>query len=30
MAKLDGSVSTFLLVHNAIGMAVIDALGDEE
>ena len=30
MAKRDGSVSTFLLVHNAIGMAVIDALGDEE
>jgi len=30
MAKLDGSVATFLLVHNAIGMAVIDALGDEE
>lgn len=30
MAKMDGSVSTFVLVHNAIGMAVIDALGDEE
>ena len=30
MAKFDGSVSTFLLVHNAIGMAVIDALGDDE
>ena len=30
MAKRDGGVSTFLLVHNAIGMAVIDALGDDE
>ena len=30
MAKRDGGAATFLLVHNAIGMAVIDALGDEE
>ena len=30
MAKRDGSVATFLLVHNAIGMAVINALGDDE
>ena len=30
LAKVDGSISTFFLVHNAIGMAVIDALGDEE
>ena len=30
IAKRDGSASTFLLVHNAIGMAVIDALGDDE
>jgi len=30
MAKRDGSVATYLLVHNGIGMAVIDALGDEE
>ena len=30
IAKRDGSVATFLLVHNAIGMAVIDALGDDE
>lgn len=30
MAKRDGSAATFLLVHNAIGMAVIDALGDDE
>ena len=30
IAKRDGSASTFILVHNAIGMAVIDALGDEE
>ena len=29
-AKRDASVATFFLVHNAIGMAVIDALGDEE
>ena len=30
IAKRDGSAATFLLVHNGIGMAVIDALGDEE
>ena len=30
ISKLDGSVATFLAVHNFIGMAVIDALGDEE
>jgi len=30
LAKRDGSVATFLLVHNGIGMAVIDALGDDE
>ena len=30
IAKRDGSASTFFLVHNSIGMAVIDALGDEE
>ena len=30
IAKRDGSVATFFLVHNSIGMAVIDALGDEE
>ena len=30
MAKRDGSVATFFLVHNSIGMAVIDALGDQE
>lgn len=30
LAKVDGSIATFLLVHNGIGMAVIDALGDEE
>jgi glutaryl-CoA dehydrogenase len=30
LAKVDGSISTFLLVHNAIGMAVIAGLGDEE
>jgi alkylation response protein AidB-like acyl-CoA dehydrogenase len=30
LAKRDGSLATFFLVHNAIGMAVINALGDEE
>ena len=30
LAKLDGSVATFFLVHNGIGMAVVNALGDEE
>ena len=30
IAKYDVSIATFLLVHNAIGMAVIDGLGDEE
>ena len=30
IAKRDGSASTFLLVHNSIGMNVIDGLGDEE
>ena len=30
LAKRDGSVCTYLLVHNGIGMSVIDALGDEE
>ena len=30
MSKYDASVSTFYLVHNAIGTAVISALGDEE
>jgi glutaryl-CoA dehydrogenase len=30
IAKRDGSVATFFLVHNAIGMAVVNALGDEE
>lgn len=28
MAKVDASISTFFLVHNSIGTAVIDALGD--
>ena len=30
MAKKDASISTFVLVHNAIGTRVIDCLGDEE
>ena len=30
IAKRDGSIATFFLVHNSIGMAVVDVLGDEE
>jgi len=30
LAKKDASISTFVLVHNAIGTAVVDKLGDEE
>jgi len=30
LAKRDGSIATFFLAHNAIGMSVIDVLGDEE
>lgn len=30
LAKGDASVGTFLTVHNSIGMAVIDKLGDDE
>jgi acyl-CoA oxidase len=30
LAKRDGSIATFFLVHNSIGMAVVDKLGDEE
>jgi alkylation response protein AidB-like acyl-CoA dehydrogenase len=30
MAKKDASVSSFVLVHNAIGTRVIDCLGNEE
>jgi len=30
MAKIDSSVSAFYLVHNAIGVGVIDLLGSEE
>lgn len=30
MAKRDASISTFYLVHNAIGQNVVEALGDEE
>ena len=30
LAKLDGSVAMAFLVHNCLGMAVVDALGDEE
>lgn len=30
MAKRDASFCSFFLVHNCIGLAVIDALGDEE
>ena len=28
LAKRDGSIATFFLVHNAIGMAVVDRLGN--
>jgi glutaryl-CoA dehydrogenase len=30
LGKRDGSIATFFLVHNSIGMAVVDVLGDEE
>jgi hypothetical protein len=30
LAKRDGSIATFMLVHNLIGSCVVDALGDEE
>ena len=30
LAKYDASVATFVLVHNAIGNNVVDALGDDE
>ena len=30
LAKVDASISTFLSVHNSIGMAVVDYLGNEE
>jgi alkylation response protein AidB-like acyl-CoA dehydrogenase len=30
LAKVDASITTFVLVHNSIGMAVIDALASEE
>lgn len=30
LTKRDGSVATFFLVHNGIGMAVVEKLGDEE
>lgn len=30
LAKKDASIATFVLVHNSIGTAVVDALGDEE
>ena len=29
-AKLDSSIATFVFLHNALGTAVINALGDEE
>ena len=28
LAKRDASIATFFLVHNSIGMAVVDVLGD--
>jgi len=30
IAKRDGSIATFFLVHNSIGMSVVDVLGDDE
>lgn len=30
MAKVDAGIASFMLVHNAIGMAVVHSLGDEE
>ena len=30
LAKRDGSIATFFLVHNSIGMAVVNTLGDQE
>ena len=30
IAKRDAGLASFMLVHNAIGMAVVDSLGDEE
>ena len=30
MAKIDGSVAMSFLVQNCLGMAVVDALGDDE
>lgn len=30
LAKRDASIATFFLVHNSIGMAVVNTLGDEE
>ena len=30
IAKYDASISTFVLVHNAIGTAVVEELGDDE
>ena len=30
MAKIDGSVAMSFLVHNCLGIAVVDALGDDE
>ena len=30
IAKQDAGIASFMLVHNAIGMAVVDSLGDEE
>jgi alkylation response protein AidB-like acyl-CoA dehydrogenase len=30
LAKRDGSIASFFVVHNSIGMSVVDELGDEE
>jgi len=30
IAKRDCSIASFMIVHNGIGMAVIDSLGNDE
>ena len=30
MSKIDASIGTFIMVHNCLGMAVVDSLGNEE
>jgi acyl-CoA oxidase len=30
LSKKDGSIATFVLVHNSLGLSTIDKLGNEE